>query len=283
MERGSLYSFAFLATTTLIVLGLFQLGQRVLWSERSLHAELKKGNSARSLLYAGEVLGLFIVIPHAVAGALGGKDIATDVTWVALFSVVGGLLLAVTGALGVKMLLRARLEAEISRGNVAAGVAAASHYVATALLISSVLGGSTLRELGLAAVFFALSQLTLHLFVVGFRAVTSYDDSEEILGENLAAALSYSGITIGLALIIGRAVEGDFMGWLTSLRGYGSALLYCLILYPIRQIVVQGVILGSAPSLRGGALDLAIRERNVAVGAIEAVTYVGTGLLLSHI
>ncbi|MFO0658948.1 MAG: DUF350 domain-containing protein [Polyangiaceae bacterium] len=283
MERGSLYSFAFLATATLVILGLYQLTQRLVFSETSLPAELKKGNSARALLHAGHVLGLFIVIPHAVSGALEGKDPMKDAMWVAIFSLAGALLLAVTGALGVRALLRAKLAAEIARGNVAAGVAAASHYVATALLISSVLGGSTLRELGLAAAFFGLSQVTLHVFVVMFRALTSYDDDEEIMGENLAAALSYGGMTIGLALIIGRAVEGDFMGWITSLRGYGSALVYCLILFPIRQLVVQGVLLGAAPTLRGGALCDAIRSRNVAVGAIEAVTYLGTGLLLSHL
>ena len=66
--------------------------------------------------------------------------------------------------------------------------------------------------------------------------------------------------------------------------GYGLALLLNLVFYPVRQLVVQTVLLGGAPTLRGGRLDVAIgHERNVGMGALEAVAYVATALLMNGV
>ena len=119
----------------------------------------------------------------------------------------------------------AKLPKEIERGNVAAGLAAGSHYVATGIITSHAMAGNDLQTLGISCVFFVIGQLTLHLFVSLFRALTTYDDSEQIAGENLAAALSYAGAAIAIAIIIARATEGDFDGWASSLKGYVGVLL----------------------------------------------------------
>ena len=81
--------------------------------------------------------------------------------------------------------------------------------------------------------------MTLLVFVSLFRALTTYDDAEQIHGENVAAALSYAGVTIAVGIVVARAVEGDFEGWLTSLKGYGGVLLSLVALYPVRQLFVQ--------------------------------------------
>ena len=41
--------------------------------------------------------------------------------------------------------------------------------------------------------------------------------------------------------IVGYAVEGTFVDWPTSLRGFGKALLFVLALYPVRQLFVQSL------------------------------------------
>jgi hypothetical protein len=49
-------------------------------------------------------------------------------------------------------------------------------------------------------------------------------------------------------------------------------------------VIVQSVILGAGFSLSKGRLDQAIgRERNVAMGALEAIAYVATALALTRI
>ena len=277
-----LYQVGVAAVTTLILLGLSMLGQRLLG--RSARGDLDRGNAAKALLQVGHVLGVFLIVASIVAGSVTGENVARDALWVLAFGGASVALLELTGALGVRLLLRSKMMAEIERGNVAAGVAAGAHYVATANIISKNLSGNDLNALAISLVFFVLAQLSFHLFVVLFRALTVYDDSEEILGENMAAALSYAGLAVGVSLVVGNAAEGQFSGWLPSLKGYGLALLWNLAFYPVRQLLVQGLLLGAWPSLRGGRLDVAIgQERNAGLGALEACCYVATALLLAKV
>jgi len=178
--------------------------------------------------------------------------------------------------------LRAHLPREIDRGNVAAGVAASAHFAATGLIVAECFYGDDVRTLGISIVFFLIAQATLHLFVVLFRMLTLYAEEEEIRGENVAAALSYAGATIGIAVIVGHAAEGDFVGWTSSLRSYAMALGSALVLYPVRQLGVQTLLLRRRPSLRGGDLDrLVAQERNVGASAVEAVSYLAAAILLT--
>jgi uncharacterized membrane protein YjfL (UPF0719 family) len=278
-----LYLIAFGVLTPHALLLHFELGQRVLSPKHTVRADLEQGNAARGLLQGGYVLGIFIIAAHVVAAGVQAQSLQHDLLWVAAFGVADLLLFAITGRIGVRLLLKARLPAEIERGNAAAGLAAASHYVATAIVIGRCITGSDLFTLGISLVWFAIAQLTLHLVVLLFRALTDYDDDEEILGENVAAALSYAGITLAVALLIGRAVQGEFLGWLASLRGYGFALSFVLALYLVRQVLVQSILLGARFSPRGGRLDRAIAaERNVGMGALEAAAYLATALAVTR-
>ena len=283
-ELGPLYLPAFGALTALALLAAFRAGQRLFAPSHTVRVDVEAGNVARSLLQVGHVLGVVLIAGSVVAGVVRGESVGADVGWAAAFGLSGLGLLALTGRVGVRLLLRARLPAEIDRGNAAAGVAAAGHYVATAVVIAHAFGGSGLADLGLSLTFFAVAQLTLHLFVALFRALTTYDDGEEVLQENLAAALSYAGATVAVALLVGRAAEGTFVGWGPSLRSYATTVAEGLVLYPVRQLVVQGLILGARPTLRGGRLDEGIaNERNVGMGALEGVSYVAVALLLNRL
>ena len=129
----------------------------------------------------------------------------------------------------------------------------------------------------------AHAPFTLLVFVSLFRALTTYDDAEQIHGENLAAALSYSGMAIAVAIVVARAVEGDFEGWLSSLRGYGGVLLTLVLLYPVRQLFVQSILMRAPLRFRGGALDKAVVERSAGLGALEAATYLATAFVIAEL
>jgi hypothetical protein len=87
---------------------------------------------------------------------------------------------------------------------------------------------------------------------------------------------------LAIALIVGHATEGDFEGWSTSLRAYAVALVSALVLYPVRQLGVQTLLLRKPFALRGGALDrLVAQERNVGASAVEAVSYLAAAILLT--
>src|SRR5262249_44002480 len=150
-----------------------------------------------------------------------GESLGGDAFWVVIFGLVGVALQAEIARLGTSFIVGAGLRKEIERGNAAAGVAAAGHNVATGVVVASCVYGHDLGTLAIALEFFAIAQVTLHLFVVLFRALTTYRDHEEILDENVAAALSYAGVTVALGIMIGHAADGAFSGWEASLRAYG--------------------------------------------------------------
>ena len=283
MDRGPLYVIAFAVATTLGLLLLLQVGQRIA-GPRTIATDLASGNSARRLLRVGQVLAVFFIASAAVKNSVTGESLTHDVIWVSAFAATGLVLVEITGHIGIRLLLQSRLPKEIERGNVAAGLAGGANFVATAIVTSHELGGNDLPSLGLSLAFFFLSQVTLHVFVSLFRVVTTYDDAEQIHGENIAAAISYSGALIAIAIIVARAVEGDFIGWAVSLRGYGGVLLSALALYPVRQLFVQTLLLHAPLTFRGGRLDIGIAaERNAAMGMLEAVAYVATALSIARL
>jgi len=241
-------------------------------------------NPAPAIVRAGFVCGAAFIVASAIRGCVHGVDWKADLLWTAVFGGSAIVLLVAAGSLGVRVLLRSRLPGEIARGNLAAGVAAGGHFVATGLLIARCLYGDDIATLGISVVFFVLGQTTLHLFVVLFRFLTLYAEDQEIVGENVAAAVSYAGAMVAIAMIVGHATEGTFAGWAASLRAYAVALASALLLYPVRQLVVQTFMLRQPFAFRGGGLDrLVAQERNVGVSAVEAVSYLAAAVLLTEI
>jgi uncharacterized membrane protein YjfL (UPF0719 family) len=242
-------------------------------------------NAARGIVQAGFVCGFAFVAASAINGCVHGDDWRSDLVRTLGIGGSAVLVLAAAGSLGIRVLLRSRLPAEIARGNVAAGVAAGAHYVATGLIVADCFSGDyDVRQLGISAAFFVIAQVTLHVFLMLFRSLTLYADDEEIIGDNVAAALSYAGAMLAIAVIVGHAVAGDFAGWEVSLRAYVVALASALVLYPVRQFVVQTLLLRQPFALRGGALDrLIAQERTVGVSAVEGVSYLAAAFLLAGI
>jgi len=283
VDLRATYVIGFAIGTTLGLLLVFQIVQRFLYPQ-SVSRDLNEGNVAKRLMRVGQVLAVFLVSASVVKGGVAGQSLVHDVEWVAAFGSVAVVLVSLTGRVGVQLLLQSRLPKEIERGNAAAGVAAAANYIGTGIITSRAVAGNDLRGLGLSLVFFVLAQVTLHLFVSLFRALTTYDDAEQIAGENMAAAMSYAGLLVAVAIVVARAVDGEFVGWNASLRAYGRMLLAVIALYPVRQVFVQMVLMRAPFALRGGRLDAAVgADRNIGMGALEAATYVATALAISEL
>jgi uncharacterized membrane protein YjfL (UPF0719 family) len=274
--------FAFATGTAVALLLLFHVVQRVFSPKHTLANDTRGRNVAYLLVQSGHVLAALLLVPGIVREALTHESMASAALWAAAFVLAGIALIQIVGGLGIRLLLHGTLERELETGNLAAGLAAGANYVAVGILAAPAIAGSDLRGLGLAIAFFGLAVATLALYVALFRALTSYDDSEQIQGENLAAAVSYAGVSVAIALVLARALKGgDFLGWADALRGYFWVAVSALALYPVRQIIVQGLILGRAPTLRGGSLDDAIGvDRNAGMAVMEALTYIATAVAI---
>ena len=268
------YYLAFVAIVTLILLGWSRIVRRVV--DQSMGPA--KQNGAYALLEAGRVVGIFSMSASVVTDCVHGENLKSDVMWVAIFGLSSVVLLEATAKLGVYFLMRGHLPKQIAEGNIAAGLAGGAQYAATGIIMAQCMTGDSLSAFGISFAFFVIAKVTLHLFLAAFRFVTRYDDGEEVIGENVAAAVSYAGATIALALIIGHAVAGEFQGWPTSLRGYGISIVFALGLLPVRKVIVDGLFMGRA------GLDAEVaQERNAGIAGLEAAAYVGTAFLLNAI
>ncbi len=239
---------------------------------------LAANTPCRRLLQGARVFGL-LLLAGTIAGAREpGAPILATIGWMALFGVAGLAAIEAALALGFATL---RDLAPAARGdNVAAATAAAAHVVAVGILVANLFGGTSFGELGVAAVSFVVGQATLLVLVWLFRCLTSYDDRAQILGGNVAAALSHGGSTVALALLIAHATDGEYHGPWPALRDYGIALAEGLVVWPLRQLLVECVLLRQRPRVTGGELDRAIAAGDVGAGALEAATYVGIVLFV---
>lgn len=278
------YALGFAVGTTLVLLMLLRVAQGILSPQKTAVKDFADKNAARHLMQVGQVLGVFMVAAAVVKNCVDGKDPTADVIKAGGFGVLGIMLVAAAGRLGTQLLCKSSLPKEIDRGNIASGVAGGSHYVAAGIIAAHAVAGNKLRDVGLSLLFFTIAVATLWAFVSLFRALTTYDDAEQIQGENLAASLSYAGLTIAVAIIVGTALDGDFVDWSISLKGYGTILLLALALYPVRQLFVQTVLLGAPFALRGGRLDVAVgTDRNEGLAVLEAATYIATALSVARL
>src|SRR5262245_51644656 len=190
----TLYTAAFGVGTTLVLLVLLRLAQRVVSPSHTVARVFRSGNAARRFVQVGDVLAVFLLAAAVVKNSVQGASVRRDVLWVAAFGVAGLVLVEVIASLSARALFRAQLRAELDRGNAAAGIAVGAHIVATGILATRAVAGHDLRGLGLSLAFFAIAQVTHAGFVALFRALTTYDDAEQIQGGNVAAALSYAGV-----------------------------------------------------------------------------------------
>ena len=254
------------------------------WVQKVRASELVGDNHAYACQEAGLIFSLFLV-GHAVStGAVEGESIAKDALFCGAFGLLGFVLLEISSGIGKSLLLGGRLKKELASGNVAAGVAAGAHHAAMGLLVSKAVSGSDWQSLGLSLTFFGLG-LVAHQGLIGlFRWLTIYDDQEQIAGENLAAALSYAGVSLAVAVVVRRGLEGDFEDWSSAIQGFLGVAALTLLLYPIRQIIITGLLLGRRPTFRGGALDDAISaDRNAGVALLEGATYLAIALAITHL
>ncbi len=262
------------AALLLALLVILKIAQRVL--------DGKEINEAEAMLHAGETLGVFVLAASVATEVSSGQALARAWPWYAAFAGVG-IVLLLAGSRVLARLLVPGLAVELDRGNRAAGVVAASHGIASSLLVAASAGGQNAHDLGVSAAFFGIGLVTIALFSVLFRALTSYDDAAEVKGENAAAAISYAGAHVATAIIVARACEGEFVAWVPALRSFGMTAAAALALYPVRVLVVGPLLLGLMPKLRGGPLDERIVARSVPTAAAEALTYLGTALLAARL
>lgn len=263
----------------LVLLGLARVVQQWLYGQTLRVMLTESDNPAMGIVVAGYLFGVIWTIT-VLLGTLS-HNVVWDIRNVLIYGCIGIVLL--TGAaLGTcRVCLGMAMREQLAARNVAAAIVVAGVYIATSLTYSGGLVGEG-GGFWIMLLFFLLGQVALLGITYAFRRLTSYDDVQEIASGNVAAALALAGLLIAVGLIVRRAIAGDYLGFLPSLGSFLLALLLAVVLYPVRQVVVQWIILGGPIHWRASLLESEIaQDRNVAAGLLEATAYVTTALFMT--
>ncbi len=273
--------FVALAAIMLLVIarGVYQLVLGISMTE----ALIQHDNKAAAIALAGFLLGVIQVIIPVFGGPTHSfwRDLASAATYgfagIVVLTISGLIFTAYCKATGTD------LKAQIAQGNVAAGITAAGSYLAVSSLTSGILtgdGGALLPTI----VFWLAGLAALIVLTHLFRLLTAYDDAALISQGNVAAALGFAGLLIAIGMMVGYSVAGSFTGYREGFISFGLFLLLTVLFYPVRQIVIQMLMLGGGFSLYNGRLDHEIAEdKNIGAGVLEAVGYIATALLMTRI
>jgi uncharacterized membrane protein YjfL (UPF0719 family) len=253
----------------------------------------KEDKSALGIALAGFLFGVVQITTEVLAGE-GHQSLLVDAGLVALWGLGSIALLTLLSLFGFKLFHGVDYMQEVQKGNVAVGIVAAARFIATSMVIAAAISGENTSTSAVAMsegsaalasfVFFLVGQLTLIVVTWLFRFLTAYDDAKELASGNIAAALSYSGLMIGMGIAIHKGIKGEFIGYVAGLLSYAKSMSVVIAFYPIRQFLVQGLLIGGSFALYGGTLDQEIsRDRNIAAGTIEAMAYIGTALLITRL
>ena len=236
-------------------------------------------NPAAALTVAGYFMGVFIALAGVAASPPQG--LVADLVSFATFGVAGVAVLFAS-LFAAPLVGGIKLQRDIVENhNIGAGIVLFATFVATGTIFSGAVRG---EGAGLNAwlallVFQLLGQVVLAIMAHVFEYITPYDLHNEIVeGKNLAAAAGYAGALVAMGIILHNAVLGDFVNWQTDLHGFAVWCLPLLLLWPVRALVVNGVLLGFKNLNHEIAVD-----RNVGAGVIEASTYIGFALLVMNV
>jgi len=254
----------------------------------SSHDELtQKDNHAFGISIAGAALALAIMLMGVVAGDVGMNP-ANEAMLMIGYGGLGLLLMWLTRKIFDHISLpNISIHKQIMQGNVAAAIVDAGNMIATAIILRAVMiwvDSNSWIGLFLVIVGFIISQIlllvaTLYRRYVYARRHGGNGVQNEIENGNTALALRFSGHRIGVALAV-TAASGVVIYDAESIVAHisvwaGVAVIMMtaltLIAFLTRKAVLPHVDIAEEVD----------RQRNVAVGSIEAAVYIAVGFLLT--
>ena len=245
--------------------------------KRDVNQELTThDNPAVAITIAGYLLGVLIALSGVMASP--SRGLVADLLGFGAFGLAGVVILFLS-VFGAPLVGGVSLRRDIvEHRNVGSALVLFATFIATGFIFAGAVRGE-----GVAGpmawvtllVFQAVGQVLLIATAYLFGSIARFQLQTQIAtGHNLAAAVGFAGALVAIGIVLNRALTGSFVGWTVSL---GSVLLYSLplvLIWPVRYLVVNGMLLGFRNLDREIAVD-----RNVGVGVVEAAAYIGIALL----
>jgi len=244
-----------------------------------------KDNPAFGLAVSGYYAGVVLIY---IAAALAAGPLPTDSGPRGVLVALGSdLAYALCGVLALNasrwvfdrvLVSQVRNETEIAANrNTGAGALECGGYLASAIVL-----GAAIRQPGanvwVAAALFVLGLVALLLAGRLYQWLAGYDLAREIRSGNLAAGVAFGMTLCALALLMVRAVTGEYVSWIRNLTWFAIDALIGLLLLLVLRWVTDAALL---PHAR--IADEIARDRNVNVGLIEGVLAVGIAAIILYL
>lgn len=276
----------------LIVIGLFTALRLFSGTIAHINASdelLKKDNPAFGISLAGATFAVTIMLSGTMYGTEDG-DIFSSLISIGGFGILGIILMAITRIIFDKITLpRISLRNEIVKGNVAVAIADTGNVIAAAIIIRAIMIWVPVYSLeGVVAILggYAISQVLMTVMTILrirlFKALNKDNClQEELRNGNSALALRFAGQKIGIAFSIAMAAQivvYEEYDLLPILGAWFFASLIVIMVWKILCVIAQAVILYGVDINKE-----VLEQKNIAVGALQAVIYISLGLLISTV
>jgi len=244
----------------------------------------RQDNFAVGISLAGAIVAVAVLMMGVVSGDVGGSYV-DEFSLMAGYGVLAIFLMWLTRKVFDSIALPdVSIHEQLMGGNVAAGIVDAGNMVATAIIVRAAMtwvDGASVLGLVMVLAAYVVSQGILFLATLYRRKVFDLRHqgklvlSGEIAGANTALAVRFAGYRLGVALAV-TATSGlvtyDASMLMTSITVWAGVSVILFIAQSTLSIGLRHILLPGIDV--GQEVDI---ERNVAIGAVEAATYIGIG------
>ena len=237
----------------------------------------EKDNPAVSVALGGFSLGLVLAIGGVFHGYETDMSLQDDLMQTVKYGLLAIPLILISSWINDKVILsHIDTRKEIEKGNLAAGLAEGSSFVANGLILYGALSGDGSLVTGL--VFWIISQVVLLVVSIVYNMITKFDSKASISEGNVAVGLSYSGFLIAIGMILKASTQGDFVSWVENMTTFGVVVGFSLITLPLVRLFLDKMVLRKADLCKELSVD-----KNKGVGALEAIFYISSALMIAWI
>lgn len=244
-----------------------------------------KDNPAFGLAVSGYYAGVILVY---IAAAVAAGPLPTDSGPKGVLVALGSdLAYAIAGVIALNvsrwvfdrvLVAHVRNDREIAANrNTGAGAVECGGYLASGIVLAA-----AIRQPGanvwVALVLFVLGVIALLLTGRLYEWLVGYDLPGQVRSGNLAAGVAFGMTLCALALLMVRAVSGEYVSWVRNLTWFAIDALIGLLLLLVLRWVTDAALLPHARI----AEEIA-RDRNVNVGLIEGVLAIGIAAIILYL
>jgi len=281
-----------LLVNLLVVIVLFTLLRRFSGAIAHINSDrelLTKDNAAFGLSLAGATFAVTILLSGTIYGP-PDNDALKSGSMIALYGGLGIVLLALARIIFDKVALpEISLRDEIVKGNMAVSIADTANVLAVAVILRALMVWITEKSFSTLFSFlmaYAISQGVLTAVTWLRRRMfgkryPGHSIQQELAEGNIALALSFAGRLIGTAFAISVAsnlVVYEIYDVQTILLPWVAVSGLVILLLKLLTFTAERIILFKVDTAHE-----VLRQRNIAVGALQGVIYLSMAILLAEL